>query len=113
MKWSNEMREIGKFCLKNNGGFVCKLQFVYWDENGEKHHVDGGGNITLGFSDTQDPGAHGIPDGANVALYVFVVWGSDNEAPQMFTYRSGSASTANYSISGTTLSNSLGLVSVS
>jgi hypothetical protein len=107
------MISIGKFSLKNNGSFVCKLQFVYWDERGEKHHVDGSSDITLGFGDSKDPGMYGIPDGANVTLYVFVVWGTDNEATQMFTYKSGCSSTANYSISGTTLNNILGFAGVS
>lgn len=105
-------REIGNFCLKNNGGFVCKLQFVYWDEDGNKHHVDGSGDITLGCHTTEDPGKHGVPDGANVALYAFVVWGTDNEANQMYTYKSGCTATPVYTISGTTLSNSLGLENI-
>lgn len=103
---------IGRFSLKNNGGFVCKLQFTYVDDNGNKNHVDGLGNLTLGFTDSADPGDYGVPDGADVSLYVFVVWGTDNEAKQTFTYKKGSTVTANYVISGTTLSNTLAVINI-
>jgi hypothetical protein len=99
--------------LANHGGFVVKLQFVYYDlENGEKYHVDGSGDILLGQSHSEDPGDHGVPDGALIALYAFVVWGYDNEAKQLFTYRRGDPNTAYYTIDGTTLSNNLGLIRV-
>ncbi len=106
------MQTVGKFSLKNQGGFVVKLQFVYYDENGNKQHVDGTSGFDLGQTRTADPGDYGVPDGAPVALYAFVVWGSDNEAKQLFTYQKGSPVTANYTISGTTLDNELGLNSV-
>lgn len=106
------MRTIGKFKLSNQGGFVAKLQFSYIDQDGERQHKDGTGSILLGQSETADPGDYGVPDGAMVALYVFVVWGTDNLANQMFTYKKGSPETADYTISGTTLSNHLGLTGV-
>lgn len=106
------MQSIGNFSLFNQGGFVTKLQFVYWDAQGNKIHKDGTGNIPLGQRKTASPGEYGVPDGATVALYAFVVWGSDNEANQMFTYDASSSVTANYTISGTTLDNSLVLNSV-
>lgn len=107
------MQSIGKMSLKNQGGFVCKLQFVFWDANGNKQRTGGSGDIDLGQSDTEDPGAYGVPDGAPVSIYVDVVWGDDNEGSQMFTYSKGSSCTANYAISGTTLDNSLGLTGMS
>jgi hypothetical protein len=106
------MNTVGKFSLKNQGGFVTKLQFVYFDENGNKKHVDGTGDIDLGQSKSADPGKYGVPDGSPVALYAFVVWGSDNEAKQLFTYKKGDSSEAKYTISGTTLDNELGLNSI-
>jgi len=105
-------QSIGKFSLKNQGGFVAKLQCVYWDSNGNKIHCDGTGNIPLGQTESMDPGDHGVPNGALVSLYAFVVWGSDNEANQMYTYAQGNTVVASYAISGTTLSNALALLSV-
>jgi hypothetical protein len=105
-------KQIGKFSLKNNGGFVVKLQFGYYDDDGNKHHLVGTDDITLGLSKTADPGNYGVPDGADVFLYAFVVWGTDNEAKQMFTYKKDSPVTAHYVIDGTTLNNELGLISV-
>lgn len=107
------MQEVGKFTLKNQGGFVTKLQFAYLDDNGVMQHLNGTGDITLGFSKTADPGEYGCPDGSSVALYAFVVWGKDNQAKQFFTYKKGSPKTARYTISGTTLDNELGLNDVS
>lgn len=106
------MQSVGKFSLKNQGGFVVKLQFVYWDDLGNKIHVDGTGSFPIGQSESADPGAYGVPNGSLVALYAFVVWGSDNEANQVFTYQAGSDTTASYTISGTTLNNELALTSV-
>jgi hypothetical protein len=106
------MQKIGNFSLFNQGGFVTKLQFVYWDDDGNKIHKDGTGDIPLGQKKTASPGEFGVPNGAMVSLYAFVVWGSDNEANQVFIYDSSSSVTANYTISGTTLDNSLVLNSV-
>lgn len=106
------MQTIGKFSLKNQGGFDVKLQFVYYNNDGNKIHVDGTGSYSLGQSETADPGDCGVPDGSPVALYAFVVWGTDNEAKQLFTYQKGSLVTANYTISETTLDNELGLNSI-
>lgn len=106
------MQSIGQFSLFNQGGFVTKLQFVYWDSQGNKIHKDGTDGFDLGQKKTANPGDFGVPNGALVSLYAFVVWGSDNEAKQVFTYDSSSTVTANYTISGTTLDNSLVLTSV-
>ena len=106
------MQNIGKISLFNNGGFVVKLQFVYWDNNGNKIHVDGTAGYPVLQGDTEDPGKYGVPDGALVSLYAFVVWGTDNTANQIFVYKKGSPITASYTISGTTLNNDLTLDSV-
>lgn len=107
------MTQIGKLSLKNNGGFAVKLQFVYVDSSGEKHHVDGTGSFPLGQTETADPGDYGVPNGSPVAVYAFVVWGSDATGTQFFTYETGNGTTANYAISGTTLNNSLGFEGLS
>lgn len=106
------LKEIGKFTLHNGGGFVARGKVAYMDDDGAKHLTDSAGDITLGFTRDVDPGALGVPDGSIVDLYVFVVWGTDNEARQSFIYRAGSKVSANYTITGTTLSNTLGLIDV-
>lgn len=107
------MQKIGKFTLDNEGGFVARGKVSWMDDNGEKQLSNGStGDITLGRTRDVNPGELGVPDGSLVSLYVFVVWGYDNEARQSFIYDASSSVAANYSISGTTLSNSLGLVSV-
>ncbi len=106
------VQKVGNFCLKNDGGFVVKLQFVFWDEKGNKVHTDGTAGYPVLQTECRSPDQSGVPDGALVSLYAFVVWGSDNTANQIFYYDSSSTVTANYAISGTTLNNDLVLVSV-
>jgi hypothetical protein len=106
------IKEIGKFTLHNGGGFVARGKVAWLDDNGEKQLTDSAGDITLGFTKDVDPGGLGVPDGSIVDLYVFVVWGTDNEARQSFLYKKGNGSVANYTITGTTLSNTLGLINV-
>lgn len=107
------LQEIGKMSLKNQGGFVVKVAFVWWDQNGNKHTSHDTGGFPLGKTETVDPGHLGVPDGSTVSMYAVVVAGKNNEAQQQFTYQSGNASVANYTISGTTLDNKLGLNSIS
>ncbi|HEV2772276.1 MAG TPA: hypothetical protein VGV57_05540 [Thermoleophilaceae bacterium] len=106
------MERVGCFCLKNQGGFVTKLQFVYWDEKGNSHHVDGSGAINLGGHNCRKPSESGVPEGSQVSLYAFVVWGEDNTATQRFIFDPSSQDTAKYTVSGTTHDNELGLNSV-
>ncbi|NHB97416.1 hypothetical protein [Photorhabdus stackebrandtii] len=107
-----EYQKIGQMSLKNSGGFVARIQFSYIDANGEKFLSKQSDDITLGVTKTIDPGDLGVPDGATVYMHVFVVWGRDNEAHQVFLYEKGSQAIANYMISGTTLNNDLGLIDV-
>ncbi len=106
------VQKVGNFCLKNSGGFVVKLQFVYWDDGGNKVHVDGTAGYPVAQTECLSPDKAGVPDGALVSLYAFVVWGSDNTANQIFYYDASSTATANYTISGTTLDNDLVINSV-
>ena len=107
------MQKIGKMSLKNSGGFVARIQYSYLDDEGNKQLTKQGDDITLGFTKTLDPGDLGVPDASMVYMHVFVVWGTDNEAKRAFIYEKGSPTTANYNISGTTLSNDLGLTDIS
>ncbi len=101
------MLEIGNFNLKNQSTAVVKLQFVYFDDAGNKIHLDGTDGFPPGQSRTADPGDYGVPDGARVALYVFVVWGVNNEAEETFLYRQGNPRTAYYTVGGLQSDNAL------
>ena len=108
------MQSIGKFSLRNQGGFVTKLQVVYWDENGNKIHCDGTGSFPIGQCESLDPGKASppVPNGSPVSVYADVVWGKDNTGNQLYMYQTGNGTTANYVITGTTLDNQLGVTSV-
>jgi hypothetical protein len=106
------LQVIGKMSLKNQGGFVVKVAFVWWDEYGNKHQTGNTGSFPLGQSETADPGSLGVPNGSTVAMKALVTAGKDNQAQQQFTYQTGNPSIANYAISGTTLDNKLGLISI-
>jgi len=107
------MQKIGKMSLKNSGGFVARIQISFLDDNGMKQLTGQTDDVTLGFTKTVDPGDLGVPDGSMVYMHVFVVWGTDNESKQAFIYEKGNVSTANFNISGTTLSNDLGMTGIS
>lgn len=106
-------QSVGKFSLHNGGGFVVSISFDYLDENLQKQRSKSGSNFPLGQTDTVDPGTLGVPNGATLWLHADVVWGTDNVATQGFIYQSGGALTAAYTITGTTLDNTMGLISVS
>jgi hypothetical protein len=106
------MKEIGKFSLHNACGNVARGGVAYLDDNGEKHLSGSARDLTFGMTYDVDPGSLSVPDGSVVSLYVFVVWGTDNEAPQSFTYKKGASATAKYTLTGTALGNTLGLISV-
>ena len=104
------MNSVSEFSLTNNAGEVVKLQFVWWDASGHKHHEDGTGGIAINQTERRSPGQSGVPVGATVSLYVFVVWGVNVEASEQFTYDPNSSYTAAYSITGTTLDSHLHLL---
>lgn len=96
----------GKATLHQKAWVVAKLQFVYYD-GGRAIHVDGSPGVTLGDSVTLDPGQFGVPEGAQFSVYVFVVWGNDQQGHEIFTYTPGSPQDASYTLTGTTLNNKL------
>jgi hypothetical protein len=105
------MQSIGKFNLKNQGGFVVKMGFQYHNQNSSNwtRTDKETGKILLGQSKTADPGDYGVADGDTVRIYADVQAGKDKHGNQDFTYQKGNALTAYYSISGTTLDDRLGL----
>lgn len=107
------MQKIGQMSLKNDGGFVARIQFSYIDDDGNKQLTKQSDDITLGMTKTMDPGELGVPDGSLCYMHVFVVWGTDNEARNVLYYSKGNSTVANYFISGTTLANDLGMIGIS
>lgn len=103
------MESIGKFRLHQQGGYVCRTEFVYIDESGRLMQSAQTGNQTLGFTYDVDPHDLGIKDGTTVWMKIWVMWGNDNQAQQGFIYQRGNPKTAVYTCSGTTLSNHLSL----
>lgn len=106
------LQKIGKMSLHNGGGFVARMKFAYVDDEGQKKNTNRTGDILLGQTKTATLDDFGIPDGSLVYMHVDVVWGRDNEGARAFTYEKGNTCTAAYTITGTTLSNTLGLIDV-
>ncbi|SHH84286.1 hypothetical protein [Flavobacterium defluvii] len=107
------IQTVGKFKLNQQGGYVCRTEFVYLDQNGQLQSSSQTGNELLGQSYTTDPGSLGVPDGSTLWMKIWVMAGHDNQAQQAFTYQAGNSSIADYTCSGTTLSNHLALDGVS
>ena len=105
------MTQIGTFSLYNDGGLIVRGQVSWIDENGKHQLTSATGDVTIRATSAVDPGELGVPDGSIVSLYVFVIWGHDNEARQSFLYQKGNSAVAKYAITGTTLSNTLSLIS--
>ncbi|MBD2723698.1 MULTISPECIES: hypothetical protein [Hymenobacter] len=103
------LQQVGQFKLNQQGGYVCRTEFVYLDDNGQLQSSAQTSNELLGQSYTTSPGDLGVPDGATTWMKIWVMWGTDNQATQAFTYTKGAAPTAEYTCSGTTLSNHLAL----
>jgi hypothetical protein len=100
------METIGKIRLHQSAWVVAKLQCVY--KNGETwEHVDGSGGIPIRQSTTIDPGDHDVPTGSEISPYVFVVWGNDKHANEIYQYEKGNSRVADYTLTGTTLDSSL------
>ena len=99
------LEKIGKLTLKNQGGFVVKMDFVSRTGRREKGSRK---DITLGRSETQDPGLFGINNGEEITIHADVVAGKDKVGNTWFIYEEGNPRTAKFTISGTTLDNELG-----
>lgn len=98
--------EINRISLTNKGGFVCSINFVYIDDQGQTHEVKGTGNFPVLQTRDLSPGEVGVPPDMQVALKVGVVAGHDAQG-KYFTFNPACSKTAYYTISGTTLDNTL------
>jgi hypothetical protein len=101
------MDKVGKVSLNNKGAFVAHMKFKYIDDSGlTKTSSTSSKDILVTQTETVDPGDLGVPNGSIFHLIAVVVAGKDNEADNNFIYNNGSP-TAQYSITGTTLNNTL------
>lgn len=107
------IQTVGKFKLDQQGGYVCKTEFVYMDNEGQLHTSSRTGEELLGQTYVTDPGDLGVPNGSTLWMKIWVMAGHDNQAKQAFIYQKGNSSTADYTCSGTTLGNHLALEGVS
>ena len=99
---------VSKFRLTNNGGFVCDIHALYFDENGMQLEAKNGDNFPVLQTRTMNLGEKctGIYKGSMVQLKVWIMWGSDNTFRQGFAYDpAGPIQT--FKISGTTLNSSI------
>jgi hypothetical protein len=104
--------KVGYVSLHNGGGFVVKMEFKYTTDNVNWKTSKQTDSFPLGKTKKVDPGDLGVPDGSTIILKAIVVAGKDNEAQQQFIYEKGNPATAAYTITGTTLSNTLGLIGI-
>lgn len=75
-----EYQKVGSLKLKNQGGFVVKMDFLFGDSPEKLHRLDGSRkDITLGFSETKDPGEYGVHEGDICTVYADVVAGKDKK----------------------------------
>jgi len=108
--------DIQTFSLKNGGGFVARIHVIARlptstaNVFGEQEVFEDQTDIPLGQEREVDPGTLGVPDGSQVTLRAFVVWGKDNDAPQAFIYKSSAKRKARYTITGTRAATELGLL---
>lgn len=105
----NPIATIGKGCLTDAGAFDCHIYFKFWNPIGNNWvNTSMGSTMRQNTNDCEDPGVLGAPPNSVVRLCVDVVAGDNAFGQEQFTYVPGNANRCNYSISGTTLDNSLG-----
>ena len=97
------MDSIRAFSLHNGGGFICRIKV-----NGKELT----NNILLGQTKEGAIKDGDVNPGAEVRLEARVKAGKNNVASQTFKYDPNSALTAFYTITGTTLNNTMGLIEV-
>lgn len=103
-------RTVGQISLHNGGGFVVRMQFKYSDDDGNLITSKSTEDILLGAMEQIDPGDYGVPSGSFIRLKVIVEAGNDNIANQELIYEKDNLIKAAYTITGTTMSNTLGLI---
>lgn len=108
-----DYQTIGYLRLKNQGGFVVKMDFLSGTDIGSLDRKSGSGqDITLGYSETQSPGDYGVKEGDICTVHADVVAGHDKQGTTYFIFKKDSKQRANFIISGTTLDDELGFTGI-
>lgn len=103
----NALSKRGLVTLRNEGAFVCKVCFCWFDSVGKLQETGNSRALPDQQTDLVDPGELGVPDGSVCFLKVIVVAGHDRSSPTMFVYRKGGLEGYGYTINGTTLDGKL------
>lgn len=107
------MERIRYFRLHNNGAFVARMRIICISmDDGHEYEIEQEGyhDICVGAErtfDLQNDAKGNIKPNDLVKLEVVVVLGKNNTAREMFMYDPSSSKMADYTISGTTLINTL------
>jgi len=105
------LRKVKAFKLMNQGGFICDIHCILFDNDGNKlGDVANHETFTIGQSRIMGIKAKipALQTGDIVKMKAWVQWGSDNTFPSMFQY-DPNGEELKFSITGTTLDNRLGL----
>lgn len=117
------MNDIRYITLQNKGAFVARIEIQYKEKKSDNQgnisysadwkswHSDGYRDVCAAAERTVDLTGSNIPDGAQVRLKAIVKLGSDCTSKDQYIYNKTSSKSAVYKVSGTTLINSLELVS--
>lgn len=98
------LQEVGQFSLIQDGGYVARTEFQFIDPNTGHTGMSQQTNNELNPGTyITDPGPLGVPDGAIVTFYLWVMAGYDQLANESFIYKRGSTNTAQYRCKGVTI----------
>lgn len=104
---------IGYIRLKNQGGFVVRMDFRSGTDKGSLSRKSGSRkDITLGCSETKSPGDYKVEEGEICTVHADVVAGKDKVGTTYFIFKKNSKQRANFTISGTTLDDELGFTGI-
>lgn len=95
--------QIGKFELRQQGAYVARTQVRYMDNNGEWQMSEQTSNELAAQTYEIDPADLGVPDGATITYYLWVMAGRDVVAQESFVYAKGSVNKAIYRCSNVTV----------
>lgn len=108
-----DYQTVGYLRLKNQGGFVVRMDFVSGTDEGSLSRKSGSrDDITLGCSETKSPGDYKVKEGEICTVHADVVAGKDKVGKNYFIFKKDSKQRANFVISGTTLDDELGFTGI-
>lgn len=106
---ADEITTVKAFTLHNDGAFVARIR-IHWinpvDGSSGDYEPSGYHDICAAAERTLNLSEAGFAEGTLVRLHAVVVLGKDKDADRYYSY-SANGGIADYTISGTTLINSL------